>query len=167
MRWALCSPLCGRHLGCRFAFSVLIACATARAPDALDLHVPLSDDRRPASCPANAAQHALMRKAGDCFDLMPDLSSVWNGSCVYGPRGGHVGRSGCHEQGEHGREGRLCGGHGVCFFGACFCEPGFNGSVCTNAAVFLFAFLRCLIKACNYSENAGKMFIVSRYFLCS
>ena len=114
-------------------FSALMsvgACATASAALA---HVPPSDDRRPASCPANAIEHALTKAAGDCFDLMPDLSRVWNGSCVYGPRGGHAVRHGCYEQGEHGRAGRLCGGHGVCFFGGCLCEPGFTGPVCTTA----------------------------------
>ena len=61
-----------------------------------------------------------------CFELVDPLQSTWNASCSYGPHNRSVERQCRHE--EHSQE--LCGGHGVCFFGRCYCEPGYDGATC-------------------------------------
>jgi SAM-dependent methyltransferase len=94
----------------------------------------------PAAC-KRATQHDSTSgpsslAASVCFDLVDDLSALWNGSCSYGPRA--AAQRHCHEHHEHhehiehahGQEHMLCGGHGACFFGRCYCQPGFEGAFC-------------------------------------
>ena len=71
----------------------------------------------PAGCNRDVLHNTKALSA--CHEMQPDASFIWT-RCSYG----------C---GSLKLDLKHCGGHGVCFFGKCYCEPGYGGPACTKA----------------------------------